>query len=40
MTGIPLRLEVRKEFKRVRWSLDCLWGVGLVRPETAVVLAG
>lgn len=40
MTGIPLRLEVRKEFKRIRWSLDCLWGVGLVRPETAVVLAG
>jgi hypothetical protein len=40
VTGIPLRLEVRREYKRVRWALDCLWGVGLVRPETAVRLLG
>jgi hypothetical protein len=40
LTGIPLRLEVRREHKRVRWSLDALWGVGLVRPEVACVLAG
>ncbi len=40
LTGIPLRLEVRQEYKRIRWALDCLWGVGLVRPETAAVIAG
>jgi P22 coat protein - gene protein 5 len=40
LTGIPLRLEIRREYKRIRWSLDCLWGVGLIRPETACVLAG
>jgi len=40
VTGIPLRLEVRREYKRVRWSLDLLWGVGLVRPQFACRIAG
>lgn len=40
VTGIPLRLEVRREYKRVRWSLDILWGVGLVRPQFACRIAG
>ena len=40
VTGIPLRLQVRSEFNRVRYALDCLWGVGLVRPQHVVVLAG
>jgi len=33
VTQIPLRLEVRREYKRVRWSIDALWGVGAVRPD-------
>lgn len=40
ITGIPLRCEVRREYKRVRWSLDILWGVGLVRPQFATRIAG
>lgn len=40
ITGIPLRLQVRLEFNRVRYALDCLWGAALVRPEHVVVLAG
>lgn len=40
ITRIPLRLEVRREYKRVRWSLDCLWGAGLVRPENVVRMMG
>jgi len=40
ITNIPLRLELREEYKRLRWSIDCLWGVGLIRPQTGVVLAG
>jgi len=40
ITGIPLRLQVRLEFNRVRYALDCLWGVALVRPEHVVILAG
>lgn len=40
ITGIPLRLQVRLEFNQVRYALDCLWGVALVRPEHLVVLAG
>lgn len=40
LTGIPLRLEVRREHKRVRYSLDCLWGVGAPRAETAIRLVG
>lgn len=40
ITGIPLRLSVREEYMRERWSIDCLWGVAAVRPENAVILAG
>jgi hypothetical protein len=35
-TGIPLRLEVRREYKRVRFAFDALWGSGVVRPEHLV----
>lgn len=40
ITGIPLRLSVREEYMRERWSIDCLWGAALVRPSNAVILAG
>ncbi len=37
-TGLSLRLEVRREYKRTVWEFDVLWGVALVRPELAVKL--
>ncbi|XHX80953.1 MAG: P22 phage major capsid protein family protein [Stenomitos frigidus ULC029] len=40
ITGIPMRLEVKREHKRIRWAIDMLWGVGLVRPEFGCIIAG
>ncbi len=40
VSQIPLRLEVTREYKRVRWSVDCLWGVGAVRPDCMVRVIG
>lgn len=40
ITQIPLRLEVRREYKRVRWSIDALWGVGAVRPDCMCRIIG
>lgn len=40
VTQIPLRLEVVREYKRVRWSVDALWGVAAVRPEHIVRVIG
>lgn len=40
LTGVNLRLEITREHKRTRFSWDTLYGVQLVRPELAVVLAG
>ncbi len=37
---IPLRLEVVNEHKRTRWSIDALWGVGVIRPECLVRILG
>jgi hypothetical protein len=39
-TGIPLRLEVTRQYKQTVWEFDLLWGVKLVRPELAIRLAG
>jgi len=40
VTGIPLRLEVMRQYKQVTWEFDVLWGSALVRPELAARLAG
>lgn len=40
ISQIPLRLEVVREHKRVRWSIDCLWGVGAVRPDCMARVIG
>jgi hypothetical protein len=40
LTGVNLRLEVTREHKRTRFSYDVLYGVQLVRPELAAILAG
>jgi len=39
-TGITMRLEVKRQNKRVVWELDVLWGAKLVRPALAMRLAG
>ena len=39
VTGVPLRLQIRNEYNRVRFSVSALWGVALVRPEHLVVIA-
>lgn len=40
VSGLTLRLSVREEYRRIRWAFDVLWGVGLIRPELAVRVAG
>lgn len=39
-SGLTMRLSYREEFHRTRLAFDILWGVGLVRPELAVRMAG
>lgn len=40
ISGLVLRLEVQREFRRTRFSYDVLYGVGIPRPELATRLAG
>lgn len=35
-TGLSLRLEVSRQYKRTVWEFDLLWGVELIRPEFLV----
>lgn len=39
VTGVPLRLQIRNEYNRVRFSVSALWGTTLVRPDHLVVVA-
>lgn len=40
ISGLTLRLEVTREFKRTRWSFDFLWGVNVVRRELGMRILG
>ena len=39
LTNIPIRLEVSRENKQVRFSFDVLYGGGIIRPEYGVRVA-
>ncbi len=38
-TGLVMRLEISRQYKRTVWELDMLWGTALVRPELGVRIA-
>lgn len=40
VTGLTVRLEITREKKQDRWSLDALWGTKVVRPEGVVKIMG
>jgi hypothetical protein len=40
VSGITMRLSVRREFRRTRFAYDVLWGVGPVRPALACRVYG
>lgn len=40
VSGLSLRLEVTREHKRDRWSIDCLYGTKVVRPEGVIKIIG
>ena len=40
ISGLSLRLEVTREHKRDRWSIDALYGTKVVRPQGVIKIAG
>lgn len=40
VTGIVMRLEVKRQYKQTKWEFDILWGSRCVRPRYACRLAG
>jgi hypothetical protein len=39
-SGLSLRLEVTRQYKQYQWSIDCLYGGAVIRPELGVIIAG
>jgi hypothetical protein len=40
VSGLAMRFEIQREWKRTVFSLDCLYGVRAIRPQFAVRIAG
>jgi hypothetical protein len=40
LTGLPLRLEIRRQHKQTVWEFDVLYGVKLIRAALASRIAG
>jgi hypothetical protein len=40
VSGLAMRFEIQREWKRTVFSIDCLYGVKAVRPQLAVRIAG
>lgn len=40
VSGLAMRFEIQREWKRTVFSIDCLYGVRAVRPQLAVRIAG
>jgi len=40
VTGVTMRLQVRREYMQTTWEVDALWGVKDVRPELACQILG
>jgi hypothetical protein len=40
VTGIVMRLEVKRQYKQTKWEFDILWGSKCVRPRYGARLAG
>jgi N4-gp56 family major capsid protein len=39
-SGLSLRMEVSRQYKQYMWSVDCLYGGSVIRPELAAFIAG
>jgi hypothetical protein len=40
VSGLAMRFEIQRQWKRTIFSLDCLYGVKAIRPQLACRVAG